>query len=163
MVRTSILVAAIVALAAMSPVAGRAQQSSSPAEGQHAPGATHAPHEPMPKPVNLHVLPKDTSPEQLIKIMKSFTQQLGVECEFCHTQDAATKHINFASDEKPEKNVARTMISMTQEINARYLSTVHDPDATPAQKEVTCGTCHRGHNMPQVFTPPEHHPAAPHK
>jgi hypothetical protein len=105
----------------------------------------------MPKPVNLKLLPKDTSPEDVINIMKGFSQQLGVKCTFCHAQDAATKHPNFASDLKPEKNTARTMMLMTQEINAKYLAQIHDPDASPAQKTVTCGTCHQGHSMPEPF------------
>jgi hypothetical protein len=156
MFRTFIIVASILALPGLSPLTVRAQEGAGSTEGQHAPASTHGPHAPMPKPVNLKVLPKDTPPDELMKIMHGFTQQLGVQCGFCHAEDAATKHVNFASDEKPEKNVARTMISMTQEVNEKYLSTVHDPDAKPAQKVVTCGTCHRGHNMPQVFTPAAH-------
>jgi hypothetical protein len=162
MFRTFIIAAAIVAFPGLTLATGRAQESSSSTEGQHGPSSTHGPHGPLPKPVNLKVLPKDTSPDELMKIMHGFTQQLGVQCGFCHAGDTATKHFNFASDEKPEKNVARTMISMTQEINAKYLSTIHDPDAKPAQKVVTCGTCHRGHNMPQVFTAPAH-PGTPPK
>ena len=152
MFRNFIVLAAIVTLPGLSPLTLRAQQ---------APPATHGPHGPMPKPVNLKVLPKDTSPDDLMKIMHGFTQQLGVQCGFCHVANAATKEVNFASDEKPEKNTARTMIAMTQEINDKYLSTIHDPDAKPEQKVATCGTCHRGHNMPAVFTPAEHHGAAP--
>jgi hypothetical protein len=110
----------------------------------------------LPKPVNLKVLPSDTSPEDLIKIMRGYSEQLGVHCTFCHAEDAATKHPNFASDQKPEKNTARTMISMTNEVNAKYLSQIHDPDASPAQKVVTCGTCHQGHSMPEVFKAPPH-------
>jgi hypothetical protein len=43
---------------------------------------------------------------------------------------------------------------MTQEINAKYMSQIHDPDAAPDQKTVACGTCHRGHSMPVTFKPP---------
>jgi hypothetical protein len=127
-----------------------------------------------PKPVNLKVLPKDTSPEDLFKMMRGFSQQLGVHCGFCHAE-GTPGHPDFASDEKPDKNIARTMISMTQEINTKYLSQIHDPDAAPDQKTVTCGTCHQGHTMPMPFKPSEHpgsahpgmdhpntdHPAAP--
>jgi hypothetical protein len=135
--------------------------SSTPLLAQQAPPPAGAAHKPMPKPTNLKVLPKDISPEELIKIMKDFSQQLGVECTFCHTQDAATKHPNFASDEKPEKNTARTMMLMTQEVNAKYLSQIHDPDAAPDQKTVTCGTCHRGHSMPITYKPSAKPGAAP--
>jgi hypothetical protein len=126
----------------------------------------------IPKPVNLKVLPKDISSEDLMKVMFGFSKQLGVKCTFCHVEDAATKRPNFASDEKPEKNTARTMMSMTQEINGKYLSQIHDPDAAPDQKTVSCGTCHQGHSMPMPFKAPTHpnkehpgmdHPATPPK
>jgi hypothetical protein len=107
-----------------------------------------------------------------MKIMRGFTQQLGVHCGFCHVINQQTHHPDFASDEKPEKNTARTMMLMTQEINDKYLSQIHDPDAAPDQKTVTCGTCHRGHSMPIAFKAPEHegpehrgmeHPGTPSK
>jgi hypothetical protein len=84
-----------------------------------------------------------------------------VECTFCHSQDAGAKHPNFASDDKPEKGTARTMMLMTQDVNAKYMSQIHDPDAAPDQKTVTCGTCHRGHNMPVTFKPPAKSGAEP--
>jgi hypothetical protein len=150
MFRTFLMAAAIAALPVLSPSALLGQQGAPPAP---AAGATHRPMT-LPKPVNLKVLPKDTSPEDLMKIMQGFTQQLGVKCTFCHAQDAGAKFPNFASDQKPEKNTGRTMISMTNEINGKYLSQIHDPDASPAQKVVTCGTCHQGHSMPMPFKAP---------
>jgi hypothetical protein len=162
MFRNLIIAAAIATLPELCAVTVRAQQEPPPAQGQQqGPAAMHGPHGPLPKPVNLKVLPKDMPPEEVMKIMHGFTQQLGVQCGFCHVADSGMKHVNFASDEKPEKNTARTMISMTQEINAKYLSTIHDPDAKPEEKVVTCGTCHRGHTMPAVFIPAEHHGAPP--
>jgi len=123
----------------------------------------------MPKPTNLKVLPKNIPVPELLATMKGFTQALGVECQFCHTRDPQTNKPDFASDANPDKGIARTMIVMTREINARYLSQVKDPDATPAEKTVTCGTCHRGNSMPAPFapgaTPAQHadhdHPSAP--
>jgi hypothetical protein len=143
MPRTFVMVVTLLTLSVLS---------SSPLLAQQAPppGAAHGS---MPKPTNLKVLPKDTSPEELIKIMKGFSQQLGVQCTFCHSQDAGAKHPNFASDEKPEKTTARTMMLMTTEINGKYMSQIHDPDAAPDQKTVACGTCHRGHSMPVTFKP----------
>jgi Photosynthetic reaction centre cytochrome C subunit len=155
MFRMFVMAAAVATLPVLSPCALLGQQGPPPSP---ATGATHRPMT-LPKPVNLKVLPKDTSPEDLMKIMQGFTQQLGVKCTFCHAQDAGAKFPNFASDQKPEKNTARTMISMTNEINAKYLSQIHDPDASPAEKIVTCGTCHRGHNMPVPFKAPAHAPA----
>jgi hypothetical protein len=163
MFRTSAIGAAIFLFSAISPctLLGQDQAPSSTArpQGQHHPMT-------LPKPVNLKVLPKDTSPEELMKIMHGYTEQLGVHCTFCHVINEATKHPDFASDEKPDKNIARTMISMTNEINAKYLSQIHDPDAAPDQKTVTCGTCHRGHSMPIAFKAPSHphaeHPGMEH-
>lgn len=161
------VVSAVAILLAISPSAILAQDA--PAAGaQHQP----AQHQPMtlPKPVNLKVLPRDTSPDQLMKIMRGYSDQLGVHCNFCHVINEQTKHPDFASDEKPEKNTARTMMLMNREINEKYMAQIHDPDAAPDQKTVTCGTCHRGHSMPITFKAPQHrggekpemqHPAPP--
>ncbi|MGB7171023.1 MAG: c-type cytochrome [Acidobacteriaceae bacterium] len=122
---------------------------------------THA-RRPFPKPVNLKVLPKDTTPEQLRQIMRGFAGALGVECNFCHAANPQTHKLDFASDAKPDKTTARLMIRMTRTIDADYLAKVNDPDATAEDKHVTCGTCHRGHSMPEHFVPPpEAHPEHP--
>jgi hypothetical protein len=121
--------------------------------------AAHA-RRPLPKPTNLKVLPKDIAPEELVKIMRGYAGALGVECKFCHAPSAqGGRHLNFASDAKPDKAIARTMIQMTQTINETYMSQVKDPDAMPEDKHVQCGTCHRGHEMPEHFVsaPEEHH------
>ena len=124
-----------------------------PLSAQDAPPSGAAPQarRPMPKPTNLQVLPKDIATPELMSLMRGYTRALGVECEFCHAPDPQTHRPNFASDDKPEKGTARTMISMTMEINKKYMSTIKDPDATPADKTVTCGTCHRGNSMPAPF------------
>jgi hypothetical protein len=113
---------------------------------------------PLTKPVNLKVLPKDIAPEDLIRIMRGYAGALGVECNFCHAANPQTHKLDFPSDAKDDKGIARTMIAMTRTINEQYMSQVHDPDAMPADTHVTCGTCHRGHSMPEHFTPaPEQH------
>ena len=122
---------------------------------------------PMPKPTNLQVLPKDIAVPDLLSLMRSYTGALGVECEFCHASDPTTHKPDYASDANPDKATARTMIAMTNAINAKYLSQVKDPDATPAEKTVTCGTCHRGNSMPAPYAPvampgqTHDHPPAP--
>jgi mono/diheme cytochrome c family protein len=136
------------ACVALPGVAQTAGQVASP--GAASPQQQHM----MPRPTNLQVLPKDIAPADLIKTMHGYTAALGVHCSFCHEVDETTHHANFASDSKPEKAIARTMIAMTEEINSKYLSQVNDPDATPAIKTVTCGTCHRGNSMPVPFVPP---------
>ncbi len=131
---------------------------------QSAPEAGHAepdarPHRPLPKPTNLKVLPKDIAPEELVKLMRGYAGALGVECNFCHAAGSQPHKLDFASDAKEDKGIARTMIAMTRTINDQYMSQVHDPDAMPEDTHVTCGTCHRGHSMPEHFVPPpeEHH------
>lgn len=114
----------------------------------------------MPKPTNLQVLPKDIAVPDLLALMRGYTAALGVECEFCHAANPKTFKTNFASDAKPDKAIARAMIAMTRDINAKYISQVKDPDARPADKRVTCGTCHRGNSMPMPFAQSrgnEHH------
>lgn len=116
----------------------------------------------LPKPTNLKVLPKDISPEDLIKAMRGYSAALGVECNFCHAANPQTHKLDFASDEKDDKGMARTMIAMTRTINQQYMSQINDPDAMPSDKHVVCGTCHRGHSMPEHFMPkPEQHHQAP--
>lgn len=141
------------------------QYAATPGAGQSTPQtATGArPRRPLPKPVNLKVLPKDISREDLIKLMRGFAGALGVECSFCHAVNPQTHKLDFPSDAKDDKTIARTMIEMTQTINQQYMTQVHDPDAMPEDKHVTCGTCHRGHSMPEHFVPPpeqRHHPPA---
>lgn len=132
-------------------------------------GAASAPlshaRRPLPKPVNLKVLPKDIAPEELRQIMRGYAGALGVKCGFCHAMNPQTHKLDFSSDAKLDKTTARLMIRMTETINKDYVSKVNDPDAMPEDKRVTCGTCHRGHQMPEQFVPApeEHHehPEAP--
>lgn len=145
------LPAAALALASLISCAAFAQS------GEH--------HGPPPKPTNLKVFPKDIDPKQLMKYMHSYTHALGVKCEFCHVRDEKTHKMNFASDAKHEKELARTMIAMNMEINKKYLANFPDPDATPEDKTVTCGTCHRGNTMPEPFKAPpdaDEHPMGQH-
>ena len=138
--------------------------TSFPLLAQDMPPDTKAPapqaHMPMPKPTNLKVLPADIAPGDLMKLMGGYSRALGVHCNFCHEVNEQTHQPNFASDAKPEKASARTMIAMTQEINSKFMTQINDPDAKPEDKSVTCGTCHRGNQMPTQFVPPAgDHPA----
>jgi photosynthetic reaction center cytochrome c subunit len=131
-------------------------QNAPATAGQPTPQAQSGarPRRPQPKPVNLKVLPKDIAREDLIRIMRGYAGLLGVECSFCHARNPQTHKLDFPSDAKDDKTIARTMILMTQTINEQYMTQVHDPDAMPEDKHVTCGTCHRGHSMPEHFVPP---------
>lgn len=106
--------------------------------------------------------------EQVHEIMHGWEAQLGSECTTCHAVDPNRKMpngrpaLNFADDSKPEKNTARLMYRMMEDINKNYVSKVQDKGDEP----VTCGTCHRGHLHPPTFTPPkedhDHDHPAPH-
>jgi hypothetical protein len=85
-------------------------------------------------PKNLKILPADAN---LIPTMRSFAAGLGVQCGFCHEQDRS-------SDDKPQKNMARMMITMVKDINSKF------PDG---KEHVTCYTCHRGAEMPLTAAP----------
>ena len=100
------------------------------------------------KPTNLKVLPKDISHEKLDSIMHSFKTALGVNCGFCHAASKTDpKHLDFASDEKKEKHIARGMMKMTMKINKKYFVKHMGPQGISAVK---CATCHRGKKEPEI-------------
>jgi len=99
---------------------------------------------------NLKVLPKDITKKQLDSTMDYYCLSLGVHCGFCHArQDSTSRHLDFASDAKPEKGRAREMVSMTAEANEHYFSQGNTGvgENIPG---VTCFTCHRGAAEPTV-------------
>lgn len=87
---------------------------------------------PFAAPKNLKILTGE-SPDQLRTTMRAFATALGVRCNFCHVQG------DFASDQNPNKNMARMMLTMARQINMNF------PDG---QRHVTCYTCHRGMTEP---------------
>lgn len=109
--------------------------------------ATNPPEPPKYK--NLKVLPKNISKADLDKVMDGFKEALGVKCSFCHapSQDTAVKWPDFASDAKPEKNIARGMMKMTHKINKKYFSYNKNEQGEMLQS-VECMTCHHGKEHP---------------
>jgi hypothetical protein len=98
--------------------------------------------------VNLKVLPKNISSKDLQKIMvDDFEDGLGVSCNFCHAADKTTGQLDFASDAKPEKEIARSMMRMTLGINKKYFKVKH-PEIGSNGITVTCNTCHNGVAFP---------------
>ena len=83
---------------------------------------------PFKPPSNLRVLPKDTKLAEIIPVMKSFTQALGVRCQFCHSYAGsdpnALENFDFPGDAVPAKTTARTMIATVQVINGDLLKGV---------------------------------------
>ena len=121
-----------------------------------------------PRPTNLQVLPKDLTGRQVRDIMEKWQGSLGVHCEFCHTADPKNvgpngrPRMDFANDSKPDKQIARIMYTMTQQINKDTISKAMDLDPDGMGSPVTCGTCHRGNKMPEEFViPREEHRGGP--
>jgi photosynthetic reaction center cytochrome c subunit len=75
--------------------------------------------------------------DQLIPAMQFITASLGVQCDFCHLENA------FEKDDKEPKQTARKMIQMMWALNK---------DDFRGQRKVTCYACHRGARKP-VITP----------
>jgi hypothetical protein len=98
-----------------------------------------------PKYKNLKILPKNISKEDLDKVMDGFKAALGVKCSFCHapSKDSAQKWPDFASDDKPEKGIARKMMKMTARINKKFFS-YNKNEQGQTIAAVECMTCHRG-------------------
>ncbi len=85
---------------------------------------------------NIQVL-KGVPADQLIPAMQFITASLGVQCDFCHQENA------FEKDDKEAKQTARKMMRMMFTINK---------DNFDGHREVTCYACHRGEHKP-VITP----------
>jgi len=133
----------IVTTAAQAPKGSQDPATSSPPQARV-----------FPAPTNLKVLPKQMTGEQIHTLMVQWTASLGAQCSSCHAEDHENigpdgrPLLDFAADSKPMKAVARTMFTMTEEINTRFVASI-DNSGVP----VTCGTCHRGHLGPEPFVP----------
>lgn len=99
-------------------------------------------------PQNLQVLPKGTSREEVIEVMRGFTRALNVRCDFCHAQDPDNpRRMDFASDKKENKKVARVMMHMAATINQHLL-----PQTGRSHlQQVQCITCHHGLSEPRTL------------
>ena len=84
---------------------------------------------------NIQVL-KGIPAEQVFPTMQFITASLGVECEFCHVQNA------FDKDDKKPKQTARKMMEMMFAINKENFD---------GHREVTCYSCHRGSSHPAAI------------
>lgn len=138
------LVLPLAVAACLATMAAQAPQSAS-----DAPPAPQA----FPAPTNLKVLPKEMTGQQVHDLMEQWKAGIGMGCAACHVEDKQNLDqdgrptLNFASDSKPEKAVARLMYAMTEEINTKYIAKI-DSSGAP----VTCGTCHQGHMGPDPFS-----------
>lgn len=115
---------------------------------------------------NLQVFPRDIPHDELIAAMRVMSRSLGVRCNHCHVVTATEPKevLDFPSDAKEEKKVARVMLRMTTELNTTWLARVeqaegHAPEAmavSPQQAvsgRIGCWTCHRGKTEPEMPPP----------
>lgn len=101
------------------------------------------------KAKNLKVLPKDISKDEIEKVMEDFKVALGVKCSFCHAaQPNDPKKLDFASDEKHEKEIARKMMRMTTKLNKKYF---HNKRDNGVLRNISCKTCHNGSKEPYTI------------
>jgi hypothetical protein len=120
-----------------------------------APAQAARPRGPRPNPTNIKALPKNITGDEVIKLMRQYEGDLGVECEYCHARNPETKRNDFPSDANPVKEKARIMIRMTDDLNGKYLAQLSDRKSTDP---ITCGTCHRGMARPETFVPKPREP-----
>lgn len=93
--------------------------------------------------VNLQVIGRTTSVIAVWGQMRNMAGALGVECTYCHVgnEGASLEEIDYASDSKRSKQVAREMLRLVDEANRRLTTLPERPSPTIS---VTCRTCHRG-------------------
>lgn len=118
----------------------------------------------FPKPTNLKVLDKDMTGAQVRDVMRKWEGDLGAECSTCHDEyddhrknERGQPALDFAKDGKPEKEMARIMFTMTEDLRKGQIQKVKDldKDSKEAKAELTCGTCHRGKENPEAYVPPK--------
>jgi len=112
-----------------------------------------------PEPHNLKVLPASTTTANILPIMRNFSAALGTNCGYCHVWTGPGLPTNdYASDEKPAKEVARVMMRMATGVNEQLAAAIKKP--ADQLTRVQCMTCHRGAAIP-TLPPPAPAGAAP--
>ena len=98
------------------------------------------------KPKNLQVLDFE-SVRDLKKYMKTIQKSLGVKCTFCHD-------INDKSIDTEHKIIAREMMKMQLDLNKSFFAQIGDSLLKHENTlQISCWTCHRGSNEPQLIRP----------
>jgi photosynthetic reaction center cytochrome c subunit len=80
------------------------------------------------------------SAEEFMNTMGFFSAALGMNCVDCHTPESVGNWARFAED-TPVKQTARRMIIMVKTINQANFG---------GQRKITCYSCHRGTNRPEI-------------
>ena len=88
---------------------------------------------------NVQVL-RGISVDQFLGTMGFFAASLSLNCTDCHTAESGGSWARYA-DDTPLKNTARRMVVMVNSINKADFG---------GERKVTCYTCHRGSQRPEV-------------
>ena len=150
--RRLVPVAALVLCGSVALFAGQAPQAPAPAAAPQA-GAPDDWLPPAPK--NLKLLPKDITPQDLLKVMKGFSAAMGVRCVYCHvagSDPSDWESYNFGSDRKENKEATRAMMKYTDAVNQSFPKEVGD-EPPAGEQRVTCYTCHQGQRHPPTRQP----------
>lgn len=135
--RNLVFVGGIIALLLTCGVVIEGARAQAPSGGDQASANATGPKKAEQQFKNIQML-KGIPADQLIPAMQFITASLGVECEFCHVKDA------FDKDDKKTKVTARKMMEMMFTINSENFE---------GHREVTCYSCHRGHQVPVAMPP----------
>jgi len=76
--------------------------------------------------------------------MPEIAQALGVRCEYCHSAPRGS------GEAEPKKEIARAMMAMTRDLNAKVQEATGKPSSEMTRVE--CVTCHRGVAIPQPLS-----------
>jgi tetratricopeptide (TPR) repeat protein len=79
-------------------------------------------------------------PGDLFATMQEISSALGVGCDYCHTAPRGS------GVSEPKKDIARAMIAMTRDLNAKVETATGRSGASVTR--VQCITCHRGVAIP---------------
>lgn len=80
-------------------------------------------------------------PQDMAANMQAIAQALGVSCGYCHVAQPGS------GQPEPKKDIARAMIAMTRDINAKIQAATGKPAGQAAS--VQCSTCHHGVTIPK--------------
>lgn len=76
--------------------------------------------------------------------MEEISRALGVQCSYCHSAPRGT------DQPEPKKDIARAMIAMTADLNAKIQAATGKP--VNEVTKVECVTCHRGVAIPEPLS-----------
>lgn len=89
-------------------------------------------------------LTAQTRQVDIMPLMQEIVTGLGVQCEYCHSAPRGS------GQPEPKKDIARQMIAMTRDLNARVQTATGKTAAEATQ--VRCITCHHGVPIPKQLS-----------